>query len=363
MLEMIGTPAVLVDLDIAEKNISSLVEGLKKYKISYRPHIKTHKSIFLARLQQKMGACGITCAKLGEAEVFAEAGFDDILLAYPVIGDDKCRRLGELLLKGIRVRTVVNSIEGARGLSGMGQNIGRTVEVLLDVDGGMERGGVKPGEPALQLAEAIKALPGVRLVGIEYFDGSVYGAATMDEIAGHITKEKTEILDTACLLRERGFEIRILSGGSSFSAKQPQLLEGLTEARPGNCIFNDCTQLYKQMITEEDCALKVMATVISRVDPFHYIIDAGTKTFSSDTSQEGKGYGYIIGHSGAVLWKMNEEHGYVRFAKPDEVKIGDRLMIIPNHSCQQANLFPRMYGIRKGSFVCEIDTSARGKSV
>ena len=122
MLEKIGTPAVLVDLDIAEKNISALVEGLEKYRISYRPHIKTHKSIYLARLQQNMGACGITCAKLGEAEVFAEAGFDDILLAYPVIGDDKCRRLGKLLQKGIRVRTVVNSIEGARGLSEMGQN-------------------------------------------------------------------------------------------------------------------------------------------------------------------------------------------------------------------------------------------------
>lgn len=363
MLKKIGTPAVLVDLDIVEKNISSLVEGLDKYKISYRPHIKTHKSIFLARMQLEMGACGITCAKLGEAEVFAEAGFDDILLAFPVIGEDKCRRLGNLLQKGVRVRTVVNSIEGARGLSKMGQNIGRTVEVLLDVDGGMERGGVKPGEPSLHLAEAIRTFPGIRLAGIEYFDGSVYGASTMDEIAGHITKEKTQILDTARLLREHGFEMRILSGGSSFSAKQPQLLEGLTEARPGNCIFNDCTQLYKNMITEEDCALKVLVTVVSRVDSSHYIIDAGTKTFSSDTSQEGEGYGTILGHPGAVLWKMNEEHGYVRFEKPDEVKIGDRLKIIPNHSCQQANLFPQMYGIRKDNFICEIDTAARGRSV
>lgn len=359
----IPTPAVLVDLDIVEKNLRELTEGLNRYGIAYRPHIKTHKSLYFAELQKAYGASGITCSKLGEAEVFAEAGFDDILLAYPLIGRDKLERLKRLIKKGNRVRTVVNSLVGAKHLSDLGEELSNPIEVLLDIDGGMNRGGVKSGDAAVVLANSISSYAGIKIVGIEYFDGSIYGAVTEEEIKEHVIWERNNIIESAELLRQNGHTMEILSGGSSFSSKYPQYLKGLTEVRSGNCIFNDCTQLYKGLITTESCALRILATVVSKVDDKHVIIDAGTKTFSSDPSGDRGGYGYIIKYPHAQLWKMNEEHGFVKSEKSLGVEIGDKLEIIPNHSCQQANLFDKFYGIRGGNIERIIENEARGKSV
>lgn len=359
----IPTPAVVVDLDIVENNLKELTEGLKQWGISYRPHVKTHKSVYFANLQKAYGASGITCSKLGEAEVFAESGFKDILLAYPLIGEDKLERLGRLIEKGVQIRTIVNSKSGGEALSRLGCRMGCQIEVLLDVDGGMNRGGVKPGNAALALAEEIRDYEGIKIAGIEYFDGDIYSAKTEDEMMEHILREKQDITGTAELLEQNGFTMDIRSGGSSFSSKYPQYLKGLTEVRPGNCIFNDCAQLYKGMIGEEQCALRVLVTVVSKIDDCHFIVDGGTKTFSSDRSGDRDGYGYIIGHPDAALWKMNEEHGFIQSEKVLDIQIGDKLEIIPNHSCQQANLFSRFYGIRNDKVECIIQTEARGKNV
>ena len=363
MKREIDTPAVLIDLDIVENNIRRLVDGLRRHHISYRPHIKTHKSVFLGNLQRQYGAEGITCSKLGEAEVFSEAGFDDILIAYPIIGDLKLMRLKALIEKGIQVRTVVNSLEGAKGLSLLGESMGRSIEVLIEVDGGMHRGGLAPYEDTVRFARAISAFPGIRIMGIEYYNGGIYDAKTKEEVILEVMRERQEMTETSALLKRAGISSPILSGGSSLSSDYPEYLEGITESRAGNVIFNDRTRMSKGLIRLEDCALQILVTVVAKVDDNHYIIDGGSKTFSSDMVSGCEGYGYVREYPEMILWKLNEEHGYLYSAVPHKINIGDVLHIIPNHACQMGNIFEYSYGIRNGRIEEKIYSEARGKSI
>ena len=362
MYDYLETPAVVVELDTVERNIRSLVEGAKPYGIVHRPHIKTHRSVELAKLQLKLGAQGVTCAKLGEAEVMADAGITDIFLCYPLIGPQKLARLRKLLERA-EVSTLINSVEGARGLAELGVSMGRKIPVRIDLDGGLGRGGLRPGQPALEFAKAVGDLPGIEIVGLMYYGGLIYhqkDRAAMEEIT---RKEQKELVETANLLRENGFPIRVLSGGTSFSGKMPQLLEGITEIRSGHYIFNDCGQLFSGFASEEDCALRVVLSVVSIVDDHHAILDAGTKILTSDGCERHPGYGYVIGHPDMVITTLNEEHAFLKSSQPLNLKIGDRLAIIPNHCCVVCNMVDEVYGIRDGKVDHKITIDARGKSV
>lgn len=361
MYDKIETPAVVVELNIAQKNIREMVENNKRYGIGHRPHIKAHKSLRLARMQLDAGAIGITCAKLGEAEVFAEGGIRDILLAFPVIGRDKLERYGKLT-EICSPLTIVNSVEGAKGLSDLGVSLHRTLDVLIELDGGIRRGGVPPMEPALAYARMIRDLPGIRIVGLMYYGGLIYAEKTEEGIARMARKERDDLLNTKALLEKNGFTLPIVSGGSSFSAKCPENLEGITEVRAGNYIFNDGAQLYIKKVRPEDCALRVAATVVSRVDDCSVIIDAGSKTLTSDTCACGTGFGYVMGHEDIVIYKLNEEHGYLKSENPIDLKIGEKIAVIPNHACVVPNLTDRMVGLRDGVFDSMIRVDARGRN-
>lgn len=362
MYDVLETPAVVVELDAVENNIRTLIDNAGRYGIAHRPHIKTHRSIELAKLQLSLGAKGITCAKLGEAEVMADAGITDIFLCYPLIGPEKLARLGQLLGKA-RVTALVNSYDGAAGLSGLGESLGTRVPVRIDLDGGLKRGGRMPGQDALGFAGTIRDLPGIEIVGLMYYGGLIYHEKDRAGMERTAMRERDEILKTAALLRENGFNIRELSGGTSFSGKMPELLEGITEIRSGHYIFNDNGQLYSGFAGEEDCALRVVASVVSIVDEKHAILDVGTKILTSDPCERHPGYGTVIGHPDALITNLNEEHAFVESAAPHGLHIGDKLAVIPNHCCVVCNQVDFVYGFRRGVPDHEIRIDARGKSV
>lgn len=236
MYEYLPTPAVAVELDTVEKNIKSMVEQNKSFGVAVRPHIKPHKSVYFAKLQLALGCKGITCAKLGEAEVMADAGIRDILIAFPLIGADKMDRLAALTDRA-EVTVIVNSMEGAEQLSCTAAAKNRRLRTLIEVDGGLRRGGKEPGAPTLEFARSIRDLPGLSIAGLMYYSGVIYGESTREGFERMARKERNDIVETASLLERDGFSMEVLSGGSSYSAKMPWLMEGLSEVRPGPFYF------------------------------------------------------------------------------------------------------------------------------
>ena len=364
MYQNLPTPAVVVDLDIAQNNIKKMISGLSRHGVAHRPHIKTHRSVQLARLQLSLGARGITCAKLGEAEVMAQHGIDDILIAYPLVGADKWARYGELYERCESLRTLINTTQSAAGLSEEGVRRGRVYEVLIDLDGGIKRGGIEPFEPALAFAKSVSHLRGIRIAGLLYYPGMIYGETTQEGIERVARRERDDLTGTADLLRKHGFEMKILSGGNTVSSKVAHCMEGITESRAGNYIFNDCAQLYKGTVLPGECAMRVVVTVVCLTGENTAIIDAGTKTFSSDNLTPGNPqFGYIIGHEHVKLHAMHEEHGFIRSEGRMPFSVGDKLTIIPNHACVIANLAGKMTGMRGSTFAGEIIVDAQSKSI
>ncbi len=356
------TPAVIIDLDTVERNIKDMVEINKQYNINHRPHIKAHKSIYFAKKQLNGGCVGITCAKLSEAEVMAEHGIDDILIAFPIIGSAKLERLGTLVEKA-NIITMINSVEGATALSELGAKIDRKIKTFIEVDGGINRGGIMPGQPVLDFARKIRDLQGLDICGLLYYGGTIYGENTEKGIIEKTKKESRELIEAQKLLNDDGFNISILSTGSSYSARMAKHLEGVTEVRAGNYIFNDASTLWPGLVKEEDCALRVLSTVVSKPDDCTAIIDAGSKALTSDTGAFTKGYGYVVGHPEISIYKLNEEHGFMVSDEPNSLKIGDIVEIIPNHACVIPNLNDSVYGVRNGKVEVVISVDARGKNI
>lgn len=360
----LNTPAVHIDLDVVERNIKNAVDGLAGAGVVHRPHIKVHKSVYLAKKQQAMGCKGITCAKLGEAEVMANGGIEDILLAFPMIGQGKLERYGALASRaGLTIRTIVNSMEGARGLSALGEKLSKRLQVLLEVDGGINRGGIPLAGTALEdFAAAVRALPGLEIVGVMYYGGDIYGCKTRDEVRERARREGTEVVSCGERLKKIGVAADILSAGSSFSLMFPKELAGLTEVRAGNYIFNDGALLSVGLITPADCALTVLATVVSRQDANHAIIDTGSKTLTTDKVGGWESFGQVVGAPEIEIYKLNEEHGFLQSPKTIPFAIGETIAIIPNHSCVVPNLADEVYGMRGGRLEEVIKVDARGRN-
>ncbi len=363
MYDFIPTPAVAVELGQVDTNLKKMEEEALRYGIAVRPHIKPHKSSYFAWRQLEEGAKGITCARLSEAEVMADHGVEDILIAYPLIGKDKMERLSGLL-KRAEVLTVINSECGAAQLSEAGRNAGKPVRVLIEIDGGLHRGGVAPYEAALALAEKVKGLSGIRICGLLYYNGLIYGEDTAEGFRRYALKEHDELTGTARLLKEHGHCMEILSGGNSVSSRFCGELEGITEIRCGNYIFNDCAALAAGLATEEECALRAVATLVCKMDARHGIIDAGSKTLTTDGCGHGRtGYGYVVGRPDLRITKLNEEHGFLESEGELDLEIGDKIAVIPNHACVLPNLTDKLYGIRNNRLERMIPVEARGTHI
>jgi len=358
-IEDLPTPAVLVDLDVLERNLARTAERARSAGVKLRPHAKTHKVVEIGRMQIALGAVGLSLAKVGEAEVFAAAGFQDIFLAYPTVGGDRARRL---LALGDRLRLAVgaDSVEGASTLSAVFHQARRTLEVLLKIDCGFHRVGVQPGA-ALEVARKVAELPGLRLRGVFTHAGQAYHAEMPSAVA-EIGRSEGEILAAAAReMRDAGLAIEDVSVGSTPTAAHAMRVAGVTECRPGNYVYHDASQVALGSCSPKECAMTVAATVVSVPAADRAVVDAGSKTLSSDPLRpRAGGYGLLLG-TASRLERLSEEHGVVKVEPGDRFRIGQRVSILPNHACVVSNLHDRVYGVRAGVVETEFAVAARGR--
>lgn len=342
----IDTPALLVDLDIMERNICRVAEYARTHDLRLRPHTKTHKSIAIGRRQLAAGAAGLTVAKVSEAEVMLVAEPPDLLIAFPVIGHLKLGRLVEVARK-TRLTVALDSVFAARQLSD-GARAGQvTCGVLAEVDVGLGRTGVNAGEELLALAQSIERLPHLKLEGIAFYPGHIKDAGEEGEEA---LARLGRLLESITVdFRHAGMALPIVSGGSTPTLFRSHELPGLNEIRPGTYVFNDGNTVASGACTLADCAASILATVVSTSRKGQIIVDGGSKTFSSDRlpGSPEVTFGHVVDAPRSIFAKMNEEHGYIDVSRAErDFAIGDRLRIIPNHVCTAMNLHETVYGIR-----------------
>ncbi|HJV45340.1 MAG TPA: alanine racemase [Bacillota bacterium] len=365
LLEDIDTPAVLIDYDLLQNNIQKMASFAKKYNLRLRPHIKTHKIKEIAELQMNAGAVGITTAKLGEAEVMAELGFRDILIAYPIVGTTKLKRLHRLM-KMANITTVIDGIEQAEGLNEYAKENHIEFPVLIEVDTGLRRCGVKPGTEVVELYRKTLSMPYIRVIGIMTHAGHAYGASTHEQVIEIAKQEGMEMVSTANLLQQSGYSVEEISVGSTPTVEISGTIHGVTEIRPGNYVFNDMTQVRLGVAASEDCSLRVVARIVGHPAPERFIIDAGAKTLALDQGAHGtqgvKGYGTVVGHPELTISRLSEEHGIVDISGISSLRVGDKIEIIPNHSCPVVNLTDEVVVIQKGKIRERWRVAARGRT-
>jgi D-serine deaminase-like pyridoxal phosphate-dependent protein len=358
-VQQVPTPSVLVDLDALERNIARMAARAAAAGVRLRPHAKTHKCPEIARMQRAAGARGLSVAKVGEAEVFAGAGFDDLFVAFPVVGEDKGRRL-LALADSVRLCVGTDSLEGASTLAAPFREAGRTLDVLLKVDVGYGRVGVLP-ERAAELAEALATTPGLRLCGVFTHAGHAYLASERSGVEAIARSEGEILAATAAELRSEGLPIEEVSVGSTPTGPIAMTATGVTECRPGNYVFHDASQVALGTCAPEDCALTIVATVVSVPARDRAVLDAGSKTLSSDPLRPlSGGYGQILGRRSRVE-KLSEEHGVVAVADGESFRVGERVRVLPNHACVVANLHDFLLGTSGDRVEAVLHVAARGR--
>ncbi len=344
----IDTPAVLVDLDIAEANIDRFQGHCAKHGLAVRPHIKTHKLPMLAKRQIEAGAIGITCQKVSEAEaMIAEGGIDDVLITFNILGDAKLARLRALSEK-VRLSVVADNTETVDGLSKSFSDAATPLGVLVECDTGAARCGVTTPEQARDLARYIDSQPGVTFLGLMTYPPVGREVAVQE----WFTRAKREI-------EEIGLPVHVVSHGGSPGMWQVQDVPVATEYRIGTYIYNDRSLQAQGVCTWEDCALSVLATVISAPADNRAVIDAGSKVLTSDLLGL-EGHGYVIGRPDILVQGLSEEHGVLKADKID-LKVGERVRIIPNHACVVTNMVDQIEAVRGDHTLGPVPVAARGK--
>jgi D-serine deaminase-like pyridoxal phosphate-dependent protein len=358
-VEDLETPAVVIDLDRLERNIQRMAAAARDAGVRLRPHCKTHKIPEIARMQIAAGASGVTLAKTGEAEVFAAASVADIFLAYPTVGADRAKRLLALSDLG-RLAVGADSLEGARTLGEVFHAAGRRLDVLVEIDTGLSRTGVLP-ERAPDLAVRLAELPGIRVRGIFTHAGQAYGGETPAAVAAVGTHEGRSMAAVADAVRAAGVPIEEVSVGSTPSAASAMRVAGVTECRPGTYVFFDASEVSLGVCRLEDCAMTILATVVSVPAGDRAVVDAGSKTLSSDPLRpRAGGHGFVLGHASRID-RLSEEHGVIRVEPGDAFRVGQRVAILPNHACVVTNLHERVFAVRAGRVEAEWKVAARGR--
>lgn len=358
-IDQLETPALLIDLDIMQRNLQRAADYTQRHGLRLRPHIKTHKTPSLARRQLDLGAAGITVAKVTEAEAMFSAQPEDVLIAYPVLGERKLMRLMQLAEQA-EITVALDSEEAVKQLGEAADLHERPVQVLVEVDAGLGRMGVADPADAVRLARCIARYRSLEFAGITFYPGHI---KMLDEHTGDAVRAVSEHVDRFYNeLRKAQMCPRIVSGGSTPLLYHSHLVSRINEIRPGTYIFNDRNTVLCGACTWDDCAATMLTTVVSTAKSGQVIIDGGSKTFSSDRSvvSEAKGFGVVHGRPDAHFFKMNEEHGFVEI--PDHsYRVGDRVRVVPNHICVAVNLHEYIYGVR-GQEVVEVwRVDARGK--
>jgi D-serine deaminase-like pyridoxal phosphate-dependent protein len=361
LISELDTPALVVDLDVMERNLSRMADYCREHNLRLRPHTKTHKIPELARKQIESGAGGITVAKLDEAEVMIAAGLDDLLIAYPIVGPTKTARLARLAQRAT-IAVSLDSEEAARGISAAVAERGASVGILVELDAGFGRCGVANESDALKLAQTVASLPGLNFQGLMFFPGH-FGVPPEERAL--LRNQVNELLDRCVVAFDRAdLPIKVMSGGSTPTRYESDRFHGVNEVRPGTYIFNDRNTVGVAAASLDDCALSVLVTVVSTSVSGRAVIDGGSKTFSSDRYQaeDGRGFGLIKEDPAAEIERFSEEHGHLNVAQSDrKYTVGERLMVIPNHVCSTVNMHDEVYGVRGDQVETVWRVAARGK--
>jgi D-serine deaminase-like pyridoxal phosphate-dependent protein len=309
----------------------------RAHGLRLRPHAKTHKSSLVARRQIEHGAIGLTVATMMEAETFAEAGVDDLVIAHPPVGEPKLRRLRALAARVSRLAVAIDTVEIAGGLPD-------SVDVLWEVDTGLHRLGTPPGGLTLDAVKLLVSRIGPdRFRGLMTHGGQSYRATNDAELLSAATDESHGLVETAELIRAVGIEVRDLSIGSTPTAHHVEVAGGVTEMRPGTYVYGDANQIALGSQPLDDCALAIVATVVSRPERTRAVVDGGSKALSADLRVAGlNGWGIVCGHPSVRVDRLSEEHAVLVANGPIDLAVGDRVAIIPTHVCTAVNLQPAL---------------------
>ncbi len=344
-IDELETPVVAVDLDRLEANIARFQAYLDRHGIANRPHIKTHKIPEIARMQIDAGAVGITCQKLGEAEVMAGAGIEDIFVPYNIVGGSKLERLATLT-RWARISVTADSEVVVRGLSSIMRREALTLPVLVECDTSMGRCGVQSPREAAELARVIARSPGLRFGGLMTYPNNEY--------------TDPFVRQTKALLASHGIPVERVTGGGTACMWRVHTHAEVTEHRAGEYVYGDRHALRSGVMRLEDCAFKVITTIVSRPTTDRGILDGGSKTFSSDV-RDLEGHGLILEYPEARVYTLSEEHGHVDFSGcPRKPEIGERVTVIPNHCCVVTNLFNQIVGVRNDAVEVVWPVACRG---
>jgi D-serine deaminase-like pyridoxal phosphate-dependent protein len=341
------TSPVTVDLDKVAQKIARLQSYCDEHGFACRPHVKTHKIPEIDAAQFEAGVVGITCQKLGGAEVMVAAGVRDVLITFPLVGGSKTHRLASLAASA--------RVDGAGGLRGLRTRplrharSGRcNVEVLVGCDTGFGRTGVQTPAAAAQLVELVASLPGLRFAGLMAYP-------TMPESGPWLQAARTGI-------EERGLKVECVSSGGTATAFRTHEIGEIPDIRCGTYVYGDRACIANGTNTVDDCALRVRATVVSRPTRDRAILDAGSKTLTSDPVEANTGFGLVLEHPEVELYVLHEEHGHLDVAAcPDPPDVGDVPTIVPNHACGCANLHDEVAVHRGGQPAGTLRVAARGR--
>ncbi|WP_421725322.1 alanine racemase [Bauldia sp.] len=348
-IEDLETPVPIIDIDIVDRNLKRWQKRADAIGIANRPHIKTHKMVPLAKYQVALGARGITVQKLGEAEVMADAGVDDILISFNILGASKLKRLADLACR-TKVTTVADNTTVVSGLGQAGAEAGQDIAVLVECDTGAGRNGVQTPTAAAALAREINTTPGVIYRGLKTYPSP-----------GTRTAAESFLVETRDLIAADGLETEIVSTGGSPDMWRDEGLSIATEYRPGTYVFFDRSLVTRGTCNWSDCAANVLATVVSRPTPERALIDAGSKALTMDLLGL-EGYGTVHALDDAPLYDLNEEHGYLDVSRLNEKPtVGDLVRVTPNHICPVINLFDRVVFVRGDEVLGAVPVDARGK--
>jgi D-serine deaminase-like pyridoxal phosphate-dependent protein len=365
-LSDLPTPQVLVDHHRLANNIARVQQLASAAGMRLRPHAKTHKSPTVARMQVDRGAVGICCAKIGEAEVFADAGIRDIRLPYPVNPSNASRLM--TVMDRATVSIIVDHLDVARGWSDTMIAAGRTLDVLVKVDVGFHRCGIDPAADPVAFVQAIAAMRGLRLRGLLSHAGHGYHAASEEELCAIAQREAETLLSLREMAARSGIPLDEVSVGATPTLRYSARQRGITELRPGNYVYFDRTQVALGAASVDDCALTVLATVVAQ-HPGRIILDSGSKTLTNDTARgitKAAGYGAVLTADGGVdealtIERLSEEHATVRVDGNTRLKPGDRVRVLPNHACTVSNLVDVVRLVDGDTVIDTLPVAARGK--
>ena len=358
--DQLDTPALVVDLDVMERNLARAAAYAATHGLALRPHVKTHKSPFVAAQQIALGSAGVTCATPFEAEVMSEVT-NDILVAYPPVGATRAARLAALP-GSVQLIVALDSAQAASDIGRAAALAGRRVGVYVELDLGMHRVGVTAVEEAIALARLVRDQESLEFSGLAFYPGHIREQVG-DQDAG-LQALNAALGEALQRFEAAGLSARVVSGGSTPTLWRTHEIAGITEFRPGTYVYNDRTTAAIGACAWEDCALTVLATVISVAVPGQAVIDAGTKALGREPVRGavGEGFGQLLEHPEVIVERMSEEHGMLDLARTAwQPCVGERVRVIPNHVCIVVHLSDIVYGLRRGVLETSWPVAARGR--